>query len=166
MDVKNLNIELREIKERYPWELLLLADPCKDTIEKYLYKSNCYAIIQEEERVGVVVVQPKGEGIFELMNIAIRPDCQNKGYGTSLLKVLIAHLKEEHAIKIEVGTGTFGYQLKFYQKVGFRVEEIIKNFFLDNYPAPIFEDKLRHKDMLRLGLMLNRDDEFTNQKSS
>ncbi|WP_308364978.1 MULTISPECIES: hypothetical protein [unclassified Microbulbifer] len=54
--------------------------------------------------------------------------------------------------RLEVGTGTFGYQLTIYQRQGFRVERIDKNFFLKNYPEPIVENGIQHRDMLRLTL--------------
>ncbi|MBB3060531.1 hypothetical protein [Microbulbifer rhizosphaerae] len=52
--------------------------------------------------------------------------------------------------RLEVGAGTFGYQLTFYQRQGFRVERIDKNFFLKSYPEPIVENGIQHGDMLRL----------------
>ena len=59
------------------------------------------------------------------------------------------------AERIVLGTGTFGHQLKFYQRNGFRVDSVEKNFFLDNYSDPIYEDGIQHKDMLRLSLAIS-----------
>jgi hypothetical protein len=56
------------------------------------------------------------------------------------------------AQQLEVGTGTFGYQLAFYQRQGFRVTSIDSDFFIKNYPEPIFEDGIQLFDMLRLTL--------------
>lgn len=61
-------------------------------------------------------------------------------------------LGHARAARLEVGTGTFGHQLAFYQRLGFRVTHVDRGFFLDNYDAPIFEDGIQHKDMLRLTL--------------
>jgi hypothetical protein len=55
---------------------------------------------------------------------------------------------------VELGTGTFGYQLSFYQRFGFRVDSVWKNHFINNYDDPIFEDGIQLKDMLRLTLKL------------
>jgi len=57
---------------------------------------------------------------------------------------------------VVVGTGTYGYQLGFYQRQGFRVDRIDKDFFLKHYPEPIVEDGIQHKDMLRLTLEFHR----------
>lgn len=88
------------------------------------------------------------------MNIAVAPSRQQRGIGTTLLGHVISVFREEGACRLEVGTGTFGYQLAFYQRQGFRVTGIDTNFFLTNYPEPIFEDGIQLKDMLRLTLVL------------
>ena len=88
------------------------------------------------------------------MSIAVQPAHQRFGYGTALLKWVIDFFRKYGASQLEVGTGTFGYQLAFYQKHGFRVSRIDHNFFVKNYPEPIFEDGIQLFDMLRLSLML------------
>jgi ribosomal protein S18 acetylase RimI-like enzyme len=86
------------------------------------------------------------------MNIAVAPSHQHSGIGTQLLKHVVAALGASGAERLEVGTGTFGYQLAFYQRQGFRVTSIDRDFFLRNYPEPIFEAGIQLKDMLRLTL--------------
>jgi ribosomal protein S18 acetylase RimI-like enzyme len=86
------------------------------------------------------------------MNIAVQPAQQKSGYGTALLKWVINFFREHGASRLEVGTGTFGYQLAFYQKHGFRVTGIDHDFFVNNYPEPLFEDGIQLFDMLRLTL--------------
>ncbi len=54
-------------------------------------------------------------------------------------------------------TGTFGYQLTFYQREGFRVDSIDKDFFLVNYEKPIYEAGIQLQDMLRLVLEFDQD---------
>lgn len=91
------------------------------------------------------------------MNIAVYPSNQQRGIGTQLLETVIDKMKEAGVKSLEVGTGIFGYQLTFYQRQGFRVDCIDKGFFLKNYPEPIFENGVQHKDMLRLTLELSDD---------
>ncbi len=135
-----------------PIELLLLADPSEDKVRSYLPRSKCFVASSGGVVVGACVVQPLGEGTHELMNIAIQPAHQKSGYGTALLKWVIDFFHKSGASQIEVGTGTFGYQLAFYQRHGFRVTRIDRNFFVNNYPEPIFEDGIQLFDMLRLTL--------------
>lgn len=140
--------------EEAPMRLLLEADPSEDNVRKYLEGSLCYVAMESGAPVGVCVLGPIGEGSLELYNIAVSPGLQGQGIGTALLRHVIAEAGTRGVGRIEVGTGTFGYQLAFYQRAGFRVEGVIRDFFLDNYGEPIFEMGIQLKDMLRLALVL------------
>lgn len=137
-----------------PLELLLLADPSEARVRAYLSTSRCFVASIEGAVVGACVVQPRGSGAHEIMNIAVHPDRQRCGHGTALLKSVIEIFRMEGARQLEVGTGSFGYQLAFYQRHGFRVSDIDRDFFIRNYPEPIFESGIRLFDMLRLTIML------------
>jgi len=141
-----------------PMELLLLADPSEEKIRSYLPESKCFVASSKGAVVGACVVRPRGPGAHELMNISIQPVHQKSGYGTALLKWVVDFYCKSGARQIEVGTGTFGYQLAFYQRQGFRVTSIDHDFFVKNYPEPIFEDGIRLVDMLRLTLRCSGDD--------
>lgn len=133
-------------------ELLLLADPSEDKVRSYLFTSKCFVASRGGYVVGACVVRPLGEGAHELMSIAVQPAHQKTGCGTALLQWVIAFFHKSGASRIEVGTGTFGYQLAFYQRHGFRVTDIDRDFFVNHYPEPIFEDGIQLFDMLRLKL--------------
>lgn len=135
-----------------PMEILLLADPSPDKIRSYLSGSKCFVASSGAVVVGACVVQPRGAGTYELMCIAVHPSCQKSGYGTALLKWVIDFYRSSGARQLEVGTGTFGYQLAFYQRHGFRVTGIDHDFFVKNYPEPIYENGIQLLDMLRLTL--------------
>lgn len=135
-----------------PIELLLLADPSEDKIRSYLSGSKCFVASVGAVMVGACVVQPLNQDTYELMSIAVDPAHQKCGYGIALLKWVIDFYRNTGARRLEVGTGTFGYQLAFYQRQGFRVTSIDQNFFVNNYPEPIFEDGIQLFDMLRLTL--------------
>lgn len=96
---------------------------------------------------------------MEIMNIAVSPSNQQIGVGARLMAHVIEKSKEAGAFRLEVGTGTFGYPLTFYQKLGFRVAGIDRDFFLNNYSRPIIENGIQHKDMLRLTLELSHNDD-------
>jgi ribosomal protein S18 acetylase RimI-like enzyme len=135
-----------------PMELLLLADPSEDKIRAYLLGSRCFVASTGGLVVGACVVQPRGPNTYELMSIAVEPTHQKRGCGTALLKWVVDFYRNLGARQLELGTGTFGYQLAFYQRQGFRVTSIDHDFFLNNYPEPIFEDGIQLTDMLRLTL--------------
>ncbi len=135
-----------------PLALLLHADPSEDKLRSYLPESRCFVISLDGAVMGACVVSPRGEGAHELMAIAVDPDHQQAGLGTALLKHVIELFRASGARRLEVGTGTFGYQLAFYQRQGFRVTRIDHDFFVRNYPGPILEDGIQLFDMLRLTL--------------
>jgi len=141
-----------------PMELLLLADPSEDKIRSYLPESKCFVASIGAVMVGACVVLPRGTHTHELMSIAVHPAHQKFGYGTALLKWVIDFFHNAGAQQLEVGTGTFGYQLAFYQRNGFRVTSLDRDFFIKNYPEPIFEDGIQLFDMFRLTLQYSGND--------
>ena len=88
------------------------------------------------------------------MNLAVAPAWQRNGIGSALLHRAIRELRELGAKELQVGTGSFGDQLLFYQRVGFRVTDIERDFYLLNYTTALWERGVQHKDMLRLTLEL------------
>ena len=66
----------------------------------------------------------------------------------------LAEMRQRGVRQLEVGTGSFGDQLLFYQRIGFRVTDIERDFFLQNYTTPLWERGVQHKDMLKLTLEL------------
>jgi ribosomal protein S18 acetylase RimI-like enzyme len=148
-----MSLLIKEIPaSKAPMELLLLADPSEDKIRSYLSLSKCFVVLAGECVVGACVVQPLINETYELMSIAIHPDHQRAGHGAALLKWVIEFYRARGARQLEVGTGTFGYQLAFYQRHGFRVTRVDHDFFIKHYPDPLFEDGIQHFDMLRLTL--------------
>ncbi|UXI02603.1 GNAT family N-acetyltransferase [Photobacterium sp. TY1-4] len=141
--------------ECIPIALLLEADPSETQIATYLRDSLCFIARQGEDILGACVLNAHGEQQIELFNIAVRPTAQGQGIGAALLSFVIAEVKALGFRQIVLGTGTFGYQLTFYQRLGFRVDGVIKDFFIDHYEDAIFEHGIQHKDMLRLVLELH-----------
>ncbi|CAV18750.1 putative N-acetyltransferase [Vibrio atlanticus] len=154
VQMKYLEVDSSEI----PMVLLLEADPSEASIASYLSESWCYAAKQDSEQgneiVGVCVVKPIGESIVEIFNVAVCPKHQQQGIGSGVLKFTLNQLAHKQVKRVELGTGTFGYQLTYYQRAGFRVDSVIKNHFIDHYPEPIFEHGIQHQDMLRLYIEL------------
>ena len=139
------NISIREIKENKEdyLNLLLIADPSVDMIQHYLGRGHLY-IMQLEEIPVCVTVEVSDKETAEIKNLATHPDYLRRGYASRMMSFIVEHYRETP--NIIVGTGSTGitgkefYQLDFYRKCGFVESHIIKNFFVDNYPEPIFED--------------------------
>ncbi|HIF4956685.1 TPA: GNAT family N-acetyltransferase, partial [Pseudomonas aeruginosa] len=137
-----------------PMSLLLLADPSERSVASYCDGALCYLATEDGAALGASVFNTRCKDVLELFNIAVAPEVQARGIGTALLEHAVTDARERGYVRIELGTGTFGYQLAFYQRVGFRVDKVVKNYFLDNYDQPIYEMGIQHKDMLRLSLIL------------
>ena len=133
-----------------PIQLLLEADPSERVIASYLEGAWCFAAKLKEKIVGVCVAKPISTSTAEIFNIGVYPAFQQQGLGSGLLRFALAELKDKKFSRVELSTGTFGYQLTYYQRHGFRVDRVVKNHFLDNYPEPIIEDGIQHQDALRL----------------
>ncbi|EGA67966.1 putative N-acetyltransferase [Vibrio sinaloensis DSM 21326] len=135
-----------------PLDLLLEADPDEANIESYLREAWCFAATQGTEIIGACIVTAHSSTLAEIVNIAVYPQHQQNGVGSKLLSVTLNKLSGKGIKRVELGTGTFGHQLAFYQRAGFRVDKVEKNYFIDNYPQPIFEEGIQHKDRLVLSL--------------
>ena len=139
--------EVTDNKRDY-MELLFLADEQEDMIDRYLDKGTMY-VIDDNGVKGECIVTDEGEGVLEIKNIATVPESHGKGYG----RHLINYLSEKYAgqyTTLQVGTGDSPLTIPFYEKCGFRRHHIIKNFFLDNYDHPIFEEGIQLVDMVYL----------------
>ena len=133
------------------FDLLQLADPSKTHIEAYLTNGTCYLAKIGDETIGAMVLQELDGTTMELKNIAVSPSQQGRGYGKVLLEYAIKTCRDSGYNKLIVGTGNSSIgQLAFYQKSGFEIQHIIKNYFVDHYPEPIFEDGIQCKHMVVL----------------
>lgn len=135
--------KITEQKKQY-LPLLLLADPCEAMIDRYLERSDLYLLEEDGRAVAVAVVAALGGGQCELKNIAVEPALQGRGYGSELLRAVLAEQRGRFS-RMLVGT-TLPTE-PFYRSLGFRYSHTVFNFFVDNYPEPIFEGNTQCVDM-------------------
>lgn len=153
--MNNLTIQKLKDKKEIPWSLLLLADPYRKIIEKYIYDSDVYISYIDNEAVGVYVLINLSPDTVELKNIAVDKKYQGKGIGKQLVLDTINKAKSKGAKRIEVGTGNSSLsQLALYQKCGFRIIGVEKNFFTKYYKEEIIENGIKCVDMIRLAIEL------------
>ena len=138
-------------------DLLMLADEQESMIDKYLERGDMFALYDDGLKA-VSVVTCEGESIFEIKNIAVYPSFQRKGYGKRLVDYIFEYYQGRCSV-IFVGTGDTPSTLSFYEHCGFRISHRLKNFFIDNYDQPIYEDGKQLTDMvyLRKDFSLNRN---------
>lgn len=144
---------IRELKqdEEIPWELLLLADPSEKLVLEYVSRGKCFIMNLEEIIIGTYVLIPTRPETVEIINVAVNEDYHGQGYGKQLVLHAIETAKRIGYKTIEIGTGNSGVvQLALYQKCGFRMTSIDRDFFVRHYDEPIFENGIQVIDMVRL----------------
>ena len=139
-----------------PRDLLLLADPSWAQVTTYLSTGQCYGYQQDGQVVGVVVLTTLKPGVWEIKNIAVMPTYQHRGIAKALLATAIAVGQAAPTCdELQIGTGNSSLrQLAIYQHAGFEMVAVWLNFFVDNYSAPIYEDGLQCKSMVRLSMSM------------
>ena len=135
-----------ENKKDY-FSLLLLADESEDMVDKYLECGEMFVLDDNGVKAECVVTK-ESDGIYEIKNIAVNPDFQRKGYGKHLIEYLLSYYIDCKVML--VGTGECDSILNFYHKCGFIESHRVKNFFVDNYDHPMFEDGKQLIDMIYL----------------
>ena len=143
-------VEIREVatdKKRY-LPLLLLADEQESMIDRYLDRGTMFVLI-DGTVVGECVVTDEGDGILEIKNLAVSPDCQRKGYGKALIRYLAERFRGQYNI-LQVGTGDSPLTVPFYEACGFVRSHRVENFFTENYDHPIYEGGVLLTDMVYL----------------
>lgn len=129
-------------------ELLLIADEQISMIEKYLYRGGMFALHDDDVRAICVITQEQA-GKFEIKNIVTVPKYQQKGYGQKLIASIVDYYNKSGS-ELYVGTGDSPAILRFYEKCGFVKSHVVKNFFVDNYDHPMYEDGQQLIDMIYL----------------
>lgn len=145
--------DIRELEpnDTIPMELLLLADPSIPTIERYLHSGTCYIASYEGTVIGAYILLPTRPETMELVNIAVAEEHQGRGIGKMLVQHAIRTAKSQGYATLEVGTGNSSLnQLGLYQKCGFRIVGVDRDFFIRHYPEAIYENGLQCIDMIRL----------------
>lgn len=135
-------------KKRY-LELLLLADEQESMIDRYLERGDMFVLLEQETAVGVCVITQEDSRVFEIKNIAIRPDRQRRGYGYKLIQFIIDRYRQV-CDTLLVGTGDSALTLPFYKRCGFTYSHRVPDFFTRHYDHPIYEAGRLLTDMVYL----------------
>jgi ribosomal protein S18 acetylase RimI-like enzyme len=145
-------VGLESRKEYLP--LLMIADESEDAVNKYISEGDLYSIKRNGDLAGVILFTPVNDLTVELKNFALLSDFRGKGLGKALINHALSLYKNRGLKRIIVGTANSSIDnIAFYQKAGFRMYEIKRDFFLD-YPEPIYENGIRALDMVMFDINL------------
>lgn len=142
--------------------LLLLADESEQAVRADMHKGELYAFVGHDEvAVGIVLTVPgqpgSVEGTVELRAVAVDTPQQNRGIGRRMLAAVLEELRRRGMRRAVVGTANAGIgQLAYYQKAGFRLLRIERDFFSParGYPAVMEDNGIRLRDMVWMDLDL------------
>lgn len=137
--------------EALPVDLLLLADPSEKLVREYARRGQCFVMTIDESIIGAYILLETRPETIEIVNVAVKEVYQGQGYGKALIRHAIQTVKNEGYKTVEIGTGNSSVsQLILYQKCGFRITWVDRDFFLRHYDEPIFENDIQVVDMIRL----------------
>lgn len=133
------------------WPLLLEADPSKGMVEIYLEQSDILEVREQKELIGILVLKSNDIQTSEIMNLSVREDCRQKGIGRKLIEQALAFGRTKNDRKIMIATGTTSLSaLLLYQKCGFRVEAVERDYFIQHYAEILIENGVVLRDRLIL----------------
>ncbi|WDQ35264.1 MULTISPECIES: GNAT family N-acetyltransferase [Paenibacillus] len=151
-----LSFRILDWEEEKPYQLLLMADPSKAIVDEYLSRGVCFIAEYEGEMVGEFVLLKTRPETVEIVNIAVQEELQGQGVGKHMIKEAIEAARRLGGRTVEIGTGNSSFhQLKLYQRCGFRIVGVDRDFFVKHYEEEIIEDGIRCVDMIRLSLDLD-----------
>lgn len=147
-----MRIRLLDTEEAAPMHLLLLADPSEILIKDYLASGQCYVLESEEsEIVGTFFLQLRDTIQIELVNVAVSEAYQGHGFGRMLVEAAIETARNQSYQQLLVCTGNSSIgQLALYQKCGFRIESIERDYFIHHYSEVIIENGIQCRDRICL----------------
>lgn len=134
-----------------PYRLLLMADPSEKMLSTYIDKGILYGAFINQELIGEYVLLKKDHLTAEIKNIAVESNWQGKGIGKFLLQHAANEAQQLGCKTLQIGTGNSSInQLLLYQRSGFEITSIVKNFFKDHYDTPIYENGIECKHLIVL----------------
>jgi ribosomal protein S18 acetylase RimI-like enzyme len=102
-------------------------------------------------RQGAVLVVDRGDDAAELRAVAVAEADQGRGLGSWMVAEVCNRLRTAGVQRVVVGTASSGLrQLGFYQRLGFRVTHVERDFFTTErgYPPGLAENGIAIRDMV------------------
>ena len=132
--------------------LIYLADDSIVQVQRYYQLGDLYVIDSTDGTpMAITLAIPEPNGSIELKAVAVDPSLHRKGVGKRMLAAVLVDLRAKGVRHVIVGTGNSGIgQLAFYQKAGFRLWKIERDFFslARGYPEGIEENGIPLRDMV------------------
>ena len=150
--------ELRNVapgpeRDRY-LPLFYVADDSETEIQSSYQSGDLYALDDAEGKPAAIILAiPLSGAEVELKTVAMAPQLQRQGLGRALLAAVLSRLEQRGTRRVIVGTSTSNTgALAFYQRAGFRMWKVERDFFSParGYPTGLEENGIPVRDMLWL----------------
>ncbi len=128
-------------------DLLLLTDPQRDMIDRYLDTGDMFALYEGKELCTLAVVTVSGNRECEIRNLVTTYGNGGKGY----TRAMIHYLSERYRSGCDsmyAGTWNDNESLRIYKKCGFVEVDRQADYFVKNYKESIFLDGKQMKDRI------------------
>lgn len=130
--------------------LLELADE-PEPLRAVLDEGTLFGTEAHDEPVAAILVVVEAPAVAELRAVAVAERAQGRGVGSRLVAAVLDALAARGVRTVRVGTASSGVrQLAFYQRCGFRLTHVERDFFRPErgYPAGLEEHGIPIRDMV------------------
>jgi ribosomal protein S18 acetylase RimI-like enzyme len=137
---------------REAWaELLELADE-PAPLRRDLQRGVLYGVRDDDTHTrAAVLALDRGDASAELRAVAVAEAHQGRGLGSWMVTEVCDRLRASGVQRVVVGTASSGLrQLGFYQRLGFRVSHVERDFFTParGYPSDLSENGISSRDIV------------------
>jgi ribosomal protein S18 acetylase RimI-like enzyme len=132
--------------------LFSLADDSVDEVLAYYQTGSLFVLdTPTGAPLGIVLALDRPDGTVELKAVAVDEASHGRGVGTRMLLAVLDLLRARGVRRVVVGTSSSGIgQLAYYQKAGFRLARIERDYFGPHrgYPPDLVENGIPLRDMV------------------
>ena len=129
---------LKETKFFRDGEIIIAEEVLDDSIVCGIageYRS--YSAVENDKTIGWICFGPTActIGTFDVFWIVVSPNCQAKGIGTKLMAFATDLIKKDAGRLIVIETSGMAKYIstqKFYEKLGYKKEAVIKDFYAED----------------------------------
>jgi ribosomal protein S18 acetylase RimI-like enzyme len=149
--VSLVTIEFGSAREEWTPILELADEPIP--LRRCLHDGSLFGVVEPEtgRHIAATMVIEHGDATAELRAVAVAESEQGSGRGSWMVSKICEHLRAAGARRVIVGTASSGTrQLAFYQRLGFRVSRVERDYFTTDrgYPPGLSENGIPTLDMI------------------
>lgn len=127
--------------------LLLMGDEDETTLNSYINEGDLYEVRMNEDIIGVALFIPINDETIEVKNIALRPTYRGRGIAKEMFLQSETTFKAQGYKRMIIGTANSSINnVALYQKLGFRMYDIERDFF-STYKKAIVEQGIQAMDL-------------------